>query len=57
MDTLLFVRQSAHFESMDLPRLDDVCGLESSPRSWLWSSRGDRAPRIPRGHECVVMLE
>jgi hypothetical protein len=57
MDPVLFVRQAAHFQSMDLDRVEDVRGLQSSPRSRLRSSRGDRAGSVPCGRQCVVKPE
>jgi len=43
MDPVLFVREAAHFESMELERVEDVCGLQSSSRPRLWSTGGNRA--------------
>src|SRR6266566_5135901 len=43
MDSLLFLRQSTYFQSLELERVEVICGLESSPRSRLWGTRGDRA--------------
>jgi hypothetical protein len=57
MDPVLFVRQAAHFQSMELDRVEDVRGLQSSPRSRLRSSRGDRAGSVPCGWQCVVKPE
>src|SRR6266851_1487811 len=45
MDPLLFLRQSTYFQSMELEGVEAICGLESSSRSRLWSTRGDRAVR------------
>jgi len=30
MDPVLFVRQAAHFQSMELERAEAICGFESS---------------------------
>jgi hypothetical protein len=43
MDPVLFVRQAAHFQSMELERAEAICGFESSSRSRLWGTRGDCA--------------
>src|ERR1700724_4409594 len=43
MDPVLFVRQAAHFQSMELERAEPICGFESSSRSRLWGTRGDCA--------------
>jgi hypothetical protein len=43
MDPVLFVRQAAHFQSMELERAEAICGFESSSLSRLWGTRGDCA--------------
>src|SRR6202049_375650 len=43
MGPVLFVRQAAHFHSMELERAEAICGFESSSRSRLWGTRGDCA--------------
>jgi len=32
MDSVLFVREAAHFESMELERVEEVCGVQSCSR-------------------------
>ena len=43
VDSLLFLRQATHSQSMELERVESICGLESSSRSRLWFTRGDCA--------------
>jgi hypothetical protein len=43
MDALLCLRETTHFQSMELERPESICGLESGTRSRLWSTRGDCA--------------
>ena len=43
MDTVLCLRETTHFQSMELERPEAICGLESGTRSRLWSTRGDCA--------------
>jgi hypothetical protein len=45
MDTVLCLRETTHFQSMELERPEAICGLESGTRSRLWSTRGDCACR------------
>jgi hypothetical protein len=55
MDPVLFVRQAGQFESMELERTEDLCGLRSSAWSRLRAPRGDRAGRVADGGQCVGM--
>src|SRR6266853_1420213 len=41
MDAVLCLRETAHFQSMELEQPEAICGLESGTRSRLWSTRGD----------------
>jgi hypothetical protein len=41
MDLVLFVLQAARPQSMELERVEDICGLESIVRPRLWVTRGD----------------
>ena len=41
MDAVLCLRETAHFQSMELERPEAICGLEFGTRSRLWSTRGD----------------
>jgi hypothetical protein len=41
MDAVLCLRETTHFQSMELARPEAVCGLESGTRSRLWTTRGD----------------
>jgi len=43
MDAVLCLRETTHFQSMELERPEAICGLESGTRSRLWSTRGDCA--------------
>jgi hypothetical protein len=54
MDPVLFVRQAAQFQSMELDRVEDVRGLGSSPWPRLRSSRGDCASGVRCGRQCLV---
>src|ERR1022692_3621713 len=45
MDAVLCLRETTHFQSMELERPEAICGLESGTRSRLWSTRGDCACR------------
>ena len=45
MDAVLRLRETTHFQSMELERPEAICGLESGTRSRLWSTRGDCARR------------
>jgi hypothetical protein len=40
MDAALCLRETTHFQSMELERPEAICGLESGTRSRLWSTRG-----------------
>lgn len=40
MDTVLFLRQASDFQSMEMERVEVICGLETSPQSRLWPTRG-----------------
>src|ERR1700675_2120175 len=40
MDAVLCLRETTHFQSMELERPEAICGLESGTRSRLWSTRG-----------------
>lgn len=43
MDVVLFLRQAAHLQSMELERTEDLRCLPSSSRARLWRAQGDRA--------------
>src|ERR1039457_254786 len=43
MDTVLFLRQASDFQSMEMERVQVICGLETSPQSRLWPTRGGYA--------------
>jgi hypothetical protein len=43
MDFILCLRQAARLQSMELERVEDVRGLRSSSRAWLWFFRRDSA--------------
>jgi hypothetical protein len=45
MDAVLCLRETTHFQSMELERPEAICGLESGTRSRLWSTRGHCACR------------
>jgi hypothetical protein len=45
MDAVLCLRETTHFQSMELDRPEAICGLESGTRPRLWSTRGDCAFR------------
>jgi hypothetical protein len=45
MDAVLCLRETTHFQSMELERPEAICGLESGARSRLWSTRGHCAGR------------
>jgi len=45
MDAVLCLRETTHFQSMELERPEAICGLESGTRSRLWSTRGHCAGR------------
>jgi hypothetical protein len=45
MDAVLCLRETTHFQSMELERPEAICGVESGTRSRLWSTRGDCACR------------
>jgi len=45
MDSVLCLRETTHFQSMEFERPEAICGLESGTRSRLWSTRGDCAGR------------
>jgi hypothetical protein len=45
MDVVLCLRETTHFQSMELERPEAICGLESGTRSRLWSTGGDCACR------------
>lgn len=38
-DAVLCLRAAPHFQSVELERPEDICGLESGTRSRLWSTR------------------
>ena len=40
MDAVLYLQEATHFQSMELERPEAICGLESSTRSRLRSTRG-----------------
>src|SRR6266436_6537032 len=45
MDVVLCLRETTHFQSIELERPEAIRGLESGTRSRLWSTRGDCACR------------
>jgi hypothetical protein len=62
MDAVLFLRKTAHFQSVELERAEVICGFESGSRSRLWSAGGNRAGRkvdvvfwakLGREHYCL----